>query len=83
MGGQSIGSEVAAVILTTLIGTHNRCLVEAPGKGLAHDVRGIRWTVTKNEANTEHTRGLWREKRRWRTRWREERQRQSLGRVER
>ena len=32
----------AAVILTTLIGTHNRCLVEAPGKGLAHDVRGIR-----------------------------------------
>ena len=43
MGGQSIKSEVAAaVILTTLTVIHNRCLVEAPGKGWALDVRGIR-----------------------------------------
>ena len=43
MGGQSIGSEVAAVVLlTTLTVTHNRYLVEPPGKGWAHDVRGIR-----------------------------------------
>ena len=43
MGGQSIKSEVAAaVILTTLTVIHNRCLVEAPGNGWAHDVRGIR-----------------------------------------
>ena len=43
MGAQSIGSEVAAaVILTTLTVTHNRYLVEAPGKGWAHGVRGIR-----------------------------------------
>ena len=43
IGAQSIGSEVAAaVILTTLTVTHNRYLVEAPGKGWAHGVRGIR-----------------------------------------
>ena len=43
VGAQSIGSEVAAaVILTTLTVTHNRYLVEAPGKGWAHGVRGIR-----------------------------------------
>ena len=43
MSVQSIGSEVAAaVILTTLTMTHNRYLVEAPGNGWAHDVRGIR-----------------------------------------
>ena len=29
-------------LLTTLTVTHNRYLVEAPGKGWAHDVRGIR-----------------------------------------
>ena len=40
MGAQSIGSEVAAaVILTTLTVTHNRYLVEAPGKGWAHGIR--------------------------------------------
>ena len=29
-------------LLTTLTVIHNRYFVEAPGKGLAHDVRGIR-----------------------------------------
>ena len=36
MGGQSIGNEVAVAV------THSRYLVESPGKGWAHDVRGIR-----------------------------------------
>ena len=38
-------------LLTTL--THNRYLVEVPGLGWAHDVRGIQYAVTQNEANTD------------------------------